>query len=157
MHTYEAQDPFIQQVLAFAKANNLDLSTHVDQANPWNLEVSELVDPALVKKIAASLAKGWPEKMPLPIVASGVPLTVLDGSHRVTAARVKNFKSIPLIVFSMEAYDALLEEFGLPFYDYIHSVLPAIDPLMAENEKRDRGGGSLRVRTTHAWDMDAFL
>lgn len=157
MHTYEKDDPFIQDVLALAKKKNLDLSTHVAHANPWQIEVSELVNPDDVKKIAKSLAHGWPEKMPLPVVSSGNPLSVMDGSHRVTAARVRNLSSIPVIVLSMEAYDAMLDEFGLPFYDYIHSILPAIDPLMAANEKLDRGGGHPKVRSAHAWDMDAFL
>lgn len=157
MHTYEREDPFIQQVLAVAREKKLDLSTHVTQANPWEIEVSELVNPDDVKKIAKSLAHGWPEKMPLPIVSSGVPLTVMDGSHRVTAARVRNLTSIPVIVLSWDTYDAMLEEFGLPFYDYIHSILPAIDPLMAANEKLDRAGGHPKVRTAQAWDMDAFL
>lgn len=157
MHTYERQDPFIQQVLAFAKENNLDLSTRVEEVDPWELEVSELVSPAHVKKIAAGLADGWPEKMPLPVVEGGLPYSVLDGSHRVAASRLVRLPRIPVIVLSMEAYDAILMQFGLPFYDYIHSILPAFDPLMATNEKLDRQGGRAGKRTAHAWDMDAFL
>lgn len=157
MHTYERQDPFVQQVLAFAKSHNLDLSAKVEHVNPWYPEVLERVDPNYVKMIAKALAKGWPEEMPLPIVGDGIPYWLIDGSHRVTAARVAELSTIPVIVLSSDAYYKLFDEFGLPVYDYIHSILPAIELLMAENEKRDLKGGLPKNRTAQPWNMDAFL
>jgi hypothetical protein len=152
-----AQDPFIRQVLAFAKDHNLDLSAKVENVSPWYPDVQERVDPKHVKKIAKALARGWPEKMPLPIVGDGVPYWLIDGSHRLTAARVAKRDLIPMIVISTDAYYALFDEFGLPVYDYIHSILPAVDPLMEENEKRDLEGGIAKNRSAQPWDMDAFL
>lgn len=159
MHTYERQDPFIQEVLAFAKAKNLDLSSKLANYDPKDLELQEYVDPSAVKALMVSIDKegGWPKEMPLPIVLNWPYPLVIDGSHRVTAARANKLKTIPVIVLSTRAYEGILNEFGIPSYDYLHSILPAIDPLMAENSSRDRKGGSRKNRTASPTDMDAFL
>lgn len=152
------KDPLIKEILAFAKKEGLDLSVEKDFINPWDIQVEELVDPKYVNKIARVLAEedGWPEDMPLPVVSKGATRTMMDGSHRTTAARVAKLSEIPVLLSDFNAYAEISLKFDIPMFDYVHSILPAVDPLMAENEKKDEEGGRAKRRSAEAWDMEAF-
>jgi len=152
------EDPIIRQVLEFARNQGLDLSVERSFMNPWDVNVEELVDPQYVNQIARVLKEegGWPEEMPLPVVARGMTTWVMDGSHRTTGARVAQLERIPVLVADGNAYLAISTKFDLPMFDYVHSILPAVEPLMAENERKDEEGGRAKKRTAEAWDMEAF-
>ena len=151
-------DPTIQEILKFARERNLDLSVRRAEINPWDIQVEERVDPAYVKKLVRDLREegDWPEEMPLPVVSGGATITLLDGSHRTTAARVAEFETIPVLVVSPDSFLALSGRFDIPNFDLVHSILPAVDPLMAENERKDEEGGRAKRRTAEPWDMEAF-
>jgi hypothetical protein len=151
-------DPVIQEILKFARERGLDLSVRREEMDPWEIQVEERVDPEYVKKLVRDLQEegGWPEGMPLPVVSGGATVTLLDGSHRTTAARVAGFSTIPVLVVSPDSFRALSGRFDIPNFDLVHSILPAVDPLMEENERKDQEGGRAKKRTVDSWDMDAF-
>jgi len=126
--------------------------------NPWDIQVEERVDPVHVKRIAKTLqdAPEWPEEMPLVVVMGGATTTIMDGSHRTTAARVAQLGRIPVLVTSGDAYFVINARYDIPMFDYVHSILPAVHPLMAENERKDEEGGRAKRRIADSWDMDAF-
>lgn len=151
-------DPVIQEILKFARERNLSLSVRREEMDPWEIQVEELVDPDYVRKLVKDLEKdrSWPEEMPLPVVSIGATVTLLDGSHRTTAGRVAGFPTIPVLVVPAGAFLALEGRSDIPTFDLIHSILPAIDPLMEENEMKDEQGGRPKNRSVESWDMDAF-
>lgn len=152
------KDPLVREILSFAKKEGLDLSVEKSFINPWEIQVEELVDPKYVNKIARVLSEedGWPEEMPLPVVSKGATTTMMDGSHRTTAARVAKLSEIPVLLADFKSYAEISLKFDIPMFDYVHSILPAVDPLMAENEKKDEEGGRAKRRSAEAWDMEAF-
>jgi hypothetical protein len=152
------QDPLIQEILAFAREKHLNLSVRRVLMNPWDVQVEELVDPTHVNRIARVLKESgeWPEDMPLSVITAGETSWVMDGSHRTTAARVAKYRFIPVLVADPNAYFEISTKFKIPMFDYVHSILPAFDSLMAENERKDEEGGRAKRRTAEAWDMEAF-
>lgn len=152
------EDPFIQEIVQFARDHHLDLSVSREAMNPWDIQVEERVDPAYVKTIVQVLRvhEEWPEDMPLVVVMGGATTTIMDGSHRTTAARVAELESIPVLVANADTYLLINGKYDIPMFDYVHSILPAVDALMAENERKDEQGGRSKKRIVDSWDMDAF-
>lgn len=149
-------DPLIREILDFAEDQKLDLSVTRDLMSPWYIQVEERVDPDYVKRLAKVIAHGWPESMPLPVVMGGATATIMDGSHRTTAARVAELEVIPVLAVNPDAYFDIMDKFGIQMFDYVHSILPAINPIMRENEQKDEQGGKPKKRSAEPWDMDAF-
>ena len=149
---------YVEEVLRFAANNGLDLSIREAALNPWAIQVEERVDPVYVRRFARAMddAGGWPEAMPLPVVTDGELPSVLDGSHRITAARAAGLDRIPVLLASWEAYETVTEQFGMPRFHYVHEVLPAASPGARETLAKDVEAGTSKRRTTEPWDMEAF-
>lgn len=65
----------------------------------------------------------WPEKLPLVILGrfiGGTPdYVILDGHHRVKAARLLKMDTIPALVVSYNAYEKLEQLFGMDQLSFI--------------------------------------
>lgn len=152
------EDPLIQEIVQFARDHHLDLSVSRILMNPWDIQVEELVDPAYVKRIAQALKEAgeWPETMPLSVVMGSGTVMIMDGSHRTTGARVAKLGEIPVLLANADAYFVVNAKYDIPMFDYVHSILPAVDSLMLENEQKDEEGGKAKRRIAEPWDMEAF-
>lgn len=134
-------DDTIKKGLAYAKKEGLDLGADVEDVNPRDFETYHVVPPeGLVDKIRRARDAGleWPEDLPLPVVVcEGHRCVILDGHHRIEAAKQLRLTNIPAIVGSLEAWERLLPVIEqpdvIPYEDMIAIMAEAGSDLVRKN------------------------
>lgn len=132
---------------ALKKAHNLGLDTsavaeQIDSEDIEPFERSSEGSEMLIKKLATAIHSAtnrgleWPLRMPLPVVTwseEGNRFDVIDGNHRIYAAKRVGLPRIPVLMIDAAAFDAMVDApdgiEGLTWID----VLGLEDPLIRKN------------------------
>jgi len=144
-------------MIEFAEKHGLDLSVKRDNVWPADIQVEEEVDLDRVKEIVEAIREAdgsWPYDLPYPVVTSGATMGLLDGSHRTAAAIYEGLSEIPVLVVDAETFYEIQSEFDVSRFEYVHEILPHIDALAAENNRKDVGAERDRTRTTSVYDIE---
>lgn len=134
-------DHTIRKGLKYARENHLDLAASVEQVYPRDFETYHVLPPKdMIDTIRKARKEGleWPEDMPLPVVVcEGHQCVILDGHHRIEAAKRLRLDRIPAIVASLETWNELLpvieQEDVIPYEDMIAILAEAGSKLIREN------------------------
>lgn len=128
-----------------ARKLGLDLSTTVELIDAEDIdpfergsERSQSNIRKLKKPLSDALDSGfeWPAKMPLPVVVWDEDenrFYVVDGSHRIHAAKSVGYQKIPVIMIDTIAFDTMVEaEDAIEGTTWI-DALGLVDPIMRKN------------------------
>lgn len=130
-----------------ARRLGLDLSATVtlvdsEDIDPFERsgEASESNIGMLMRPLADAMDEGleWPAAMPLPVVAWNDPenrFDVIDGNHRITAAKRVGYERIPVVMIDGDAFDAMVNaEDGIEGTTWIEA-LGLVDAIIRKNLK----------------------
>jgi len=139
-------DALIEKGLLHARAHHLDLGTGIGLVAVRDLETYHVIPPeGMIDSIRKAAAKGlpWPKRMPLPVVAcAGLDCLILDGHHRIEAARRLGLQEVPAVIASLSAWESLLPVIEqpdvIPYDDFIAILAEAGSEEIRDNLKLER-------------------
>lgn len=139
-----AYDHVIKKGLEYAQKHGLDLGADIENIDPRDFETYHVIpQKGMIDSIRNARKSGlpWPKDMPFPIVACEGRETciILDGHHRIEAAKKLSLPTIPAIVASFSTWDRLLpvieQEDVIPYEDMIAILAEAGNELIRKNLK----------------------
>lgn len=137
----------LKESIRKARKLGLDLSSTVELIDSEDIdpfdrsgEGSEALIGRLMRPLADAREMGleWPAAMPLPVVAWNDPenrFDVIDGNHRVTAAKRVGYERIPVVMIDGPTFDAMVQaDDGIQGETWIEA-LGLVDPIVRKNLK----------------------